>query len=184
MKSNRRTFVLGALSLPFASVATPLMGRTATVRPDRALLLVSDIGVPVGAQFLEGWSAVAAETLGFNGNISALLIERLVPKWRREGVSPIAGLTDARAFFCLSHMAGDHGLRLAYRSVRARSEGEARESRRVHEGQTDWLSRSTREMAQALGSSQRRQALPIPELLPDESVLVSWLMLPRAQVVA
>lgn len=190
MSFCRRTFVLGALSVPVTSVAARAAGRTwVPMGWPRDVLLVRDARIPEAGQFVRDWPSGEARMLTFEGDVSPLLFKQLIPMWRRESVAPIAGLTDSRAFFCLSHAAGDYGLRLKYRCVHSRSDDAIRHEARgsqhaVGQDAIDWPLQSARAAREVLGN-MRGQALPIPELLPDgEPVLVSWLMVPRGRALA
>lgn len=185
MSFCRRTFVLGALSVPVTSVAARAAGRTwVPTDPPRDVLLVWDAGIPEAGQFARYWPSGEARLLSFERDVSSLLFKQLIPMWRREKVVSIAGLTDSRAFFCLSHAAGDYGLRLKYRCVHSRSDGAIRHEARgsqhaVGQDAIDWPLQSARAAREVL-RNMRGQALPIPEMLPSgEPVLVSWLMVPR-----
>ena len=187
MSLCRRTFVLGALSVPITSVAVQMVGLTGvSMEPARNILLLRDASIPEGAQFIRHWPSGEARVLSFERDVSALLFKQLIPMWR-ESVAPIAGLTDLRAFFCLSHAAGDYGLRLIYRCVHSRGDGSIRHEVRgsqlaVRQDVIDWPSQTARAANEALGNL-RGQALPISELLPSgEAMLVSWLMVPRDHV--
>lgn len=133
----------------------------------RDILLVRDTSLPEGALFSRYWPSGSARMLSFERDVGPLLFKQIIPMWRRESARPIAGLTDLRAFFCLSHAAGDYGLRLTYRSVQSRSD--------------DWPSQAARGAKEAFDAI-RGQALPISELLPSEGMLVSWLMVPRGRL--
>jgi hypothetical protein len=177
MSFCRRTFLGSALffTLPVASAATPIAGPTAA----RGLLVVGDSSIPGSAGFLKSWSSAEAQRLGFNGNIGALLMKMLVPTWRQRPAAPIAGLTDLRAFFCLSQMAADHGLMLVHRHVHGPVDGPAGLPL-IAQHPTDWSSQAAHGVKQALSTPAGRRALPISELLPgNQPVPVSWLMLPR-----
>lgn len=182
---RRRTFMLGALS---TSVAIGLTERTwASTEPAREILLVRDAGIPEGAQFIRHWPTGAARIVSFDRDVSALLFGQLVPMWR-EGVAPIAALTDARAFFLLSHAAGDFGLRLTHRCIHVQGDGAMRHemagslNTEPRPGAIDWPSQAASAARTAL-TDRRGQALPISELLPgEEAMLVSWVMVPRGQV--
>lgn len=179
---RRRTFVIGALSLPAASLAGRLT-MPSEIRSEGAgsILLVSDANIPEARRFSRYWPSGTARMLSFERDVSALLFGQLMPMWRQGSVVPIAGLTDVRAFFCLSHAAGDYGLRLTYRSVRGRTDGSVSQHA-TRQDVFDWPSQTARAVKEAL-DTVRGQALSISELLPDrDEMLVSWLMVPRGRV--
>lgn len=179
MTIRRRTFMMGALSLPAATVAMRL------ARPSEGagnILLISDANIPEAARFSRQWPFAQARMLGFESDITALLFGQLIPMWRQGSVVPITGLTDLRAFFCLSHAAGDFGLRLTYRSVQGRDGGSASQGE-TRQDFADWPSQTARAARTAL-AAVRGPALSISELLPSEGeMLVSWLMVPRGRLV-
>lgn len=178
MTIRRRTFMMGALSLPAASVAMQL------ARPGEGaanILLISDANIPEAAQFSRQWPLGEARMLSFERDITALLFGQLIPIWRQGSVRPIAGLTDLRAFFCLSHAAADFGLRLTHRSVQGRGGGSASQGA-TQQNFTDWPAQTARAARTAL-AAVRGPALSISELLPSEDDrLVSWLMVPRGRL--
>lgn len=179
MTIRRRTFMMGALSLPAATVAMRLAGPSDDAGD---ILLISDANIPEAARFSRQWPFAQARMLSYDRDITALLFGQLIPMWRQGSVGPVAGLTDLRAFFCLSHAAGDFGLRLTHRSMQRRDGGSASQGP-TRQDFADWPSQAARAVRTTL-AAVRGPALSISELLPGEdNVLVSWLMVPRGRLV-
>lgn len=189
MRIKRREMLLGtaaALVVPglVLKVAPQMLPSSAGLPEPMAArgpavgLVVYESGVPAAEHFAAAWPSQAAQRAGAQNDVGSLLYQRLVPSWREQGVAPMAGLTGVSAFFCLTEIAAEHGLRLIHRGVHGlegRSPG--------------WPAELAHSLAGAIQAGGPWQVLsarqwPVPHLRPQEHRLVSWVLLPRALIAA
>jgi hypothetical protein len=107
MKLRRREVLLGAT----AAILAPTVWET---RRSLNVLVVRETTLPESELFATSWQA---RSVSFENDVGNLLYDNLVPSWRERGVTPLAGLTSVHAYFCLTQVAADHGLRLIYRDI-------------------------------------------------------------------
>jgi hypothetical protein len=164
MNLLRRRILVGSAAL--AACATSV-GFGSALLPGgaqpRKVILVLQKGLPAG-ESLTRWGAYV-RTHSFENDVTELLYQQLVPYWRDEqGV--VAGITGARAFFCLETVALDHGVRVVFRNE---EQGVLR-APMIAEALNEWQA-----------NPLRRAGVQPRELLPSgESTIVSWVMAPRA----
>lgn len=191
MNLPRRVFLFSAIALPFVPLAARMLPGSA-LASNRAepLVLVLQSGLPESERFVQSWGSRSSGAINFQGDISVLLYERLVPMWREQGATAVAGLTSVSSYFCVSQVAADHGLRVLHQRVHHPLQG-----RIQHEidgapsmadvTAADWPSQTARIAMQVMDRVGERRALSQFEVLPrSELAVASWLMVPRSWLTA
>jgi hypothetical protein len=155
MKLRRREVLLGAT----AAILAPTVW---AAHRSSNVLLVRETTLPESQLFATSWQA---RSVSFEIDVGNLLYDNLVPSWRERGVTPLAGLTSVHAYFCLSQVAADHGLRLIYRDIHRLPLQPTRIAR---------VAQST------LQDTRSYRVLSPHEILPSaDRELASWLLVPR-----
>ncbi len=134
--TTRRDFLRsGTAAAAVGLVGAGARAHTAAVQPSRtstAAPPVKSVAAPAAVvcdrrfeQSVAFAAAAAAHGAAVEvcaGDIAGVLMDRLVPRWRRAPVA-VAGLTAAGALFCLEYLARDYGLGLAYRICHSAAPG-------------------------------------------------------------
>jgi hypothetical protein len=191
MNLQRRVILFGAIALPFVPLAARMLPGSA-MASNRAeqLVLVLQSGLLESERFVQSWGSRHSSVIDFQGDIGVLLYERLVPMWREQGATAVAGLTSVSSFFCVSQVAADHGLRVLHRGVHHALHGRIQHEvdgapSMADPTAADWPSQSARIAMQAMDRVGERRALSQFELLPQsELAFASWLMVPRSWLAA
>ena len=166
MNVRRRTVLLGSLVVPLLA-AQSLSARAIATNWTGELFLVRQAGIPESARFVESWYSRHAGTFVFDSDVSELN-ERLITLWQHHGATALAGFTTNAAFFCLSHIAADHGLRVLHRQIHV-------------PGAPEPPSLVAARVERVLDRFADHRPLALFDALPNsEHAFASWLLVPRA----
>lgn len=159
--------------LPFDSgaIAAP-PARSGEGEPLALFKTLFDTRFPASRAFGERMTARGFATAAITGDMTAVWLNTLYPRWQR-GAAPIAGLTAHGPLFCLERLAWDHGMRVVFRAQHASTDEHWVNS------VCDVIGRCSHAGAPeaSLRALTARPALQVPE----DEMLYSWVIAPVAR---
>src|SRR5512134_1181623 len=108
---NRRHFLAAGVT----SIAASAMPRFAMARTPGVQMAVFDERFAAGLAFGRSMAARGVISVGFDGDVTNVWLDRLDPLWRNSIESVVHGLTTHPVLFCIERLAWDRDLRVVQR---------------------------------------------------------------------